>query len=188
MHCPKCLCIFPWVRLTCSQSVLHKAGPFSLLQPVGLCPCWQDVCWYMGLLQSAMTFAAHWLFKCNYGPLLASCSIDASSFLSLTLPVLFPSCVVFFLLQTEFQFTCSSCFSQSQDCESVVTGFTITGCRELTACFCIHTWDYLWISAKIPTLLSQMPLPEDGKRSKGGRSWQEIHLSKASHARHCVLL
>lgn len=127
------------------------------------------------------------------GPLLASCSIAASSLLFfLPLPILFPSCVVFFLLQTEFQFTCSSYFSQTQDCESVVTGFTITGCRELTACFCLQntcepetTFEYL---QRFPRCCPKCHFQNMEKGAEGGRSWQEIHLSKALHARHCVLL
>lgn len=54
------------------------------------------------------------------GPLLASCSIAASSFLSLSLPALFPRCVRFFPLHTKFWFACSSCFSQTRRSESFV--------------------------------------------------------------------
>lgn len=40
-----------------------------------------------------------------------------------------------------------------------------------TDCTFLHThlraWDYLWIFAKVPILLSQMPLPEHGKRCWG---------------------
>lgn len=140
-----------------------RAGSFSQVQlhPVGLsahagrtCVCIWDCCRVLWPLQHT----GYSNVAC--GPLLASCSIAASSSLFLTLPILFPSCVVFSLLQTEFHFTCSSCFSQAQDCESVVTDCTF-----------LHThlwaWHYLWISAKVPTLLSQMPLPEHGKRCWG---------------------
>lgn len=125
------------------------------------------------------------------GPLLASCSIAASSFLCLTLPILFPSCVVFFPVQTEFQFTCSSYFSQSQGCESVVTGFTIPGWRELTARFCMHTYEPETIFEylqRFPPCCPKCHFQNLEKGAEGGRSWQEIHLNKASHARHCVLL
>lgn len=176
--CPSTSCTRPG---SCSRAQLHPVG---LSAHAGrTCVCVWDCCRVPWPLQHTR------YSNVACGPLLASCSIAASSFLSLTLPILFPSCVRFFLLQAEFQFTCSSYFSQTQDCESVVTGFTITGCRELTAHFCIHTYEHeTEYLQRFPPCCPKCLFQDVEEGAKGGRSWQETHLSKASHARHCVLL
>lgn len=124
------------------------------------------------------------------GPLLTSCSISASSFLSLRLPVLSPRYVCFFLLQTKFWFACSSRFSQTQCSEPFVTSVFLSLVLGWWQHVCTYTHTHTLMSMRWPLRCCEAPslLPCSTSCRAWGWIWATRNPRNAAHARHCALL